>query len=371
MSSPYEVLESVYQKALQQPPSALSPAQQERVKTIVDFAETQKAVLAAVLTSLAKKLVSPEQDVRQHKVELPGGYSGRVFDTNYVTPFIREKFPRLAMHSGSGWLTRSIEQLHPFTLDFPGRIRNSHLKRAFLEILDDIETQGTSAEAYLLALFQALVAEQEQTYIRFERRVEGHVTVDSVVQALGLHFNYDYRAAGASRLPVLAIYAVYRLLMTLPRYDGKNLLPLKSHTTSDTKSGSIGDIEITGKDGQFFEAVEVKFGRPITLAMVEDAFGKIESLPVSRYYLLTTAEPNALQTAEIADFVNKVYKQHGCEMIVNGVIPTLKYYLRLLDNPAAFIDAYESCLSDEVESNTDLKLAHIQRWQELRHRFGV
>jgi len=102
----------------------LSPEQGEWVEIIVTKAESQKAVLAATLTSLVKKVVTPEQDIRLHKVEMPGGYSGRSFDTQYVTTFLHEKMPRLAMKSGSGWLTRSIEQNHAFGLDFTGKIQD-------------------------------------------------------------------------------------------------------------------------------------------------------------------------------------------------------------------------------------------------------
>lgn len=43
------------------------------------------------------------------------GYSGRSFDTKYITPFMKFKFPKIAMRE-SGWLTRSLEQLEPYDL---------------------------------------------------------------------------------------------------------------------------------------------------------------------------------------------------------------------------------------------------------------
>lgn len=109
---------------------------------IVSNVESFKAIVTVLATSLVKKIENPKQDVRYHKNELKGGYSGRTFDTKFITPFFKKYFPRFSMKE-SGWLTRSIEQPHPFTFKFPGKIRNKDVKQAFLEILHDIEENKT------------------------------------------------------------------------------------------------------------------------------------------------------------------------------------------------------------------------------------
>ncbi len=350
-------------------PEPLSAEQTEWVQAVADAAESQKAVLAATITSLVKKSETPAQDVRLHKTIMPGGYSGRSYDTSHVTSFLAEEghFPRLAMKSGSGWLTRSIEQDHPFTLDFPGRIQVAQVKNAFLQILNDVQEKGQAPEPYLRALFGALLRRAEAAVIVFaplpkERRV----TVQAVTNGLESHFFYRYAGAGASRLPVLALYALYELLMeTNPRYKDKRLLPLKSHTTSDLKSASIGDIEIADTDGAFFEAVEVKHEIAINARLVTDAFNKFAPLPVHRYYLLTTANPNVTDLDEVNQIVARVAREHGCEIIVNGLLPTLKYYLRLLDDPAAFIAGYTALLERDFAAGADIKETHLRRWNEI------
>lgn len=187
-----------------------------------------------------------------------------------------------------------------------------------------------------------------------------------VLNLLEAHFNHTYKTSGASRLPVLALYVIYQLLMDLPRYEDKQLLSLKKQTTSDTKSRSIGDIEILDVDGNFFEALEIKHGKPIDLGMIQIVFEKIKNLTIKRYYLLTTKIPNTVQPNEIAVFCDKVLSQHGCEIIVNGVIPTLKYYLRLLPNLDAFIEGYTTILQIEFASGS-IKSVHLQKWQSLIH----
>jgi phosphoribosyl-ATP pyrophosphohydrolase len=97
--------------------------------------------IAVLITSLLKKVVSPNQDIRLNRKEFEGGYSGRSLDTHAITPWLKHHFPRFAPKE-SGWLTRSIEQPHPFNKEFPGKIRNKKVKEAFLSILDSIESES-------------------------------------------------------------------------------------------------------------------------------------------------------------------------------------------------------------------------------------
>ena len=54
------------------------------------------------------KALNPAQDIRNHQASIEGGYSGRTFDSKYITPFMKlHKFPSMAE---SGWLTRALEQ---------------------------------------------------------------------------------------------------------------------------------------------------------------------------------------------------------------------------------------------------------------------
>jgi DNA (cytosine-5)-methyltransferase 1 len=52
----------------------------------------------------------------------------------------------------SGWLTRSLEQPFPYTLDYQGKISNQKTKDAFLGLIDFIETNPQQAEVILRLL---------------------------------------------------------------------------------------------------------------------------------------------------------------------------------------------------------------------------
>ena len=377
MDNPFEILDKAYRNAKSQlNPLELSDIQRNWIHIIIKNAESQKGVLTVLITSLVKKIETPSQDVRYHKKELVNGYSGRGFDTKYITPFINKKFQRYAMKGGSGWLTRSLEQAHPYTLEYPGRIQNLPVKDAFLGILNDIEENKANPEKYLIAVLAGLIKVMERSHIRaslfesennkdYKVQQAERITIDKILQILIRHFSLGYGVSGASRLPVLAVYSVYEMLMEIERYKGKSLLPLKSHTTSDTKSGGIGDIEVLDENGDFFEAVEIKHEIPITTTLVQDAYQKFESTPVHRYYLLTTAEPNIENSTSVDSLMQECHAKHSCEIIVNGIVPSLRYYLRLVSNPKLFIDNYSYNLQQDFSQNTDIKEIHLRYWEEL------
>ena len=191
------------------------------------------------------------------------------------------------------------------------------------------------------------------------------ITIANIVNILNYHFSCNYQVTGASRLPVLAIYSAYKLFMNFERYKNKKLSLLKSCTTLDTRSGGIGDIEVLDENGFFFEAVEIKHNIPISSELIQDAYQKFSETSVSRYYLLTTAEPNVDNAETVNSLVCQIRTQHECEIIVDGVLPSLKYYLRLLSNPKLFLDCYWKNLQLDFNQNTDIKEAHLHRWKEL------
>lgn len=366
------ILEDTYQLAESSDNtySDLSESQERWVSAIIEKSESFRAVLTVLITSLVKKIQTPTQDVRYHQDNLPNGYSGRSLDTEHITPFMKEKFRRFSM-AESGWLTRSLEQPYPYTLDYEGKIRKKTVKNAFLQILNDIEENKADPRKYLQAIFSALITLMKESQISFDFLKEAQqtetVTIEKIVDLLRHHFSHDYGVAGASRLPVVAVYSAYEMLMEIQRYEGKTLSPLKSHTASDTKSRgirAIGDIEVM-HENSFFEGVEIKHNIPISLGLVEDAYQKFAQTPVSRYYLLTTAEPNVEDIDSVNEFVSEIHKQHGCEVIVNGILPSLKYYLRLLSSPQLFLENYSKNLQLDFQQKAEIKETHLRHWETL------
>lgn len=373
MPTPNEIMESAYQQAkkesLEKLLAGLPSESVQNLRTVVENAETQKAVLGVTLTSLVYKVYDPKQDIRKHQEGMKDGYSGRTFDTKYITPFLKNKFPHFAM-AESAWLTRSLEQPQPFNLNYAGKIRNTALKTAFLKILDQIQSDSTLAPKFLVALMRFMLEATAKDDALFAKiHVSSGVTISKIIDAFNLHIRHDYGkgVVGIARLPVLAIYSVYNLLMPdVKRYAGKILVPLESHTSPDSRSKSLGDIDVNNPDNTCFESVEIKHNKPITADMVGVAYRKIRNTNIDRYYILTTSEPNFDDYESVMQEIEKYKKIHPCQIIVNGVIPSLKYYMRLISNPQDIIDEYTQWLEFEYQRASGVKREHVRFWQEIR-----
>lgn len=358
-----ELLEQAYQNAQESLGSNdtaqtnLSNLITAPLDTVLEHSESSKAVLTVVITSLVYKILFPKQDIRKHQTSIEGGYSGRTFDSKYITPFLKaQKFPAMAE---SGWLTRSLEQKVPYDKAYTGAIRPDKLKIAFLNAIDLIQKNQHLPEI-LDYLLQKLILQRNAQEIDLAK--PHNLPISTIITLLTKQFNAKYKANGASRLPVLALYAVYQCMISeLKRFQGKQLLPLESHTSADSRSGRIGDIDITDESGKAFEAVEVKHGIPITVQLVKDAFEKFKTTQVSRYYLLSTADIAESEKEELEAEIDRIKNIHGCHIIANGLVSSLKYYLRLLEDTSMFIDFYV----DLLKSDETLKYEHKIEWNKI------
>lgn len=324
---------------------------------ILSKSESSKAVLTVILTSAVYKFLNPDQDIRKHQTSIPQGYSGRSFDSKFITPFLKNvKFPSMAE---SGWLTRSLEQKVPYDMNYSGAIRPESLKIAFLETINFIQ-EGQKIEELLSYLFQGLIIQRNSQQIDLAKPL--NLPITTIIKLLSQHFSARYSADGASRLPVLALYAVYQCLINeIKRFEGKILLPIESHTSADARSGRIGDIDIVDERNRAFEAVEVKHGIPISSQLVKDAFEKFKTTQVKRYYLLSTANIDPSQATEVDQEIERIKNTHGCHVIANGLIHSLQYYIRLLSDTSEFIENYVNL----VESDAALKFEHKKEWNNI------
>ncbi len=358
--NPKKLLENAHQKALYSLGSddyikhSLPTSINDSLDEILNRSESSKAVLTVILTSLVYKILNPQQDIRRHQTSIEGGYSGRTFDTKYITPFLKEmKFPAMAE---SGWLTRSLEQKRPYDFNYSGAIRPKSLKGAFLNAIDEIQS-GQSLEEMLDYLLQGLIIKRNKQQIQLAKPL--NLPILTIISLLKSHFNAKYIADGASRLPVLALYASYQcLVQELKRYEGKQLLPIESHTSADIRSGRIGDIDIVDEKLKTFEAVEVKHGINITAQLIRDSFDKFKTTQVQRYYLLSTTNIRPKDRANINAEIDRIKNIHGCHVIANGLIDSLNYYLRLISNTSEFIENYVKL----IEGDSALKFEHKKQW---------
>ena len=350
-----QYLDEAYQSSAIETSTSIAADVKKNLDIIAENRERCKAVLAVTITLILKKIESPKQDIRKHQAGMEGGFSARVLDTGVVTPFLKKNdFPYMA--SGAGALTRSLEQAVPYDKNYTGKISPQVVKNAFLSCLDTIQNGNVNPNDALIYLFTQLIKYRDlDKSIKLNRPV--NMTIKDIVSKVNEHF--EKCGGEGSRLPVLAIYAVYKqLVIEVQRYKNCVLCELQEHNAPDSQSGFLGDIQVNDANGRPFEVVEIKHNIKLNPDILNACYNKFKSEPVKTYYLLSTNEE--LQDHElISQRILHIEKNHGCQMIVNGIQTTLKYYLRLLADPHNFLHQYVDLV--EKVSSYNIKI----QWQEL------
>ncbi|MEL4895288.1 hypothetical protein [Crocosphaera sp. Alani8] len=95
--------------------------------------------------------------------------------------------------------------------------------------------------------------------------------------------------------------------------------------------------------------------------MIRIAKDKIIKFNPRRYCIFSSANINELDSLLIEQEIKIIRDSHGCQMIINGTIPTLKYYLRLITSTEKFLDNY----SKLVELDQELQVIHKIKWNEI------
>ena len=115
------------------------------------------------------------------------------------------------------------------------------------------------------------------------------------------------------------------------------------------------------KEEKLFEAIEIKLDKSIDVNILRIAKEKIVRYNPKRYYILSYYEINEKDRDVINEIIEEVKSKHGCQIVVNGVLSTLKYYMRLVSNLEEFISIY----SNLIEKDSELKRIHKEKWNEF------
>lgn len=355
-----EQLLEIYKKSQKIDDIKLSTELMQELELITTNVNKNKGVFTVLTTLLTHKILFPNQDIRYFQAKMDNGFSARSIDTKYITPTLNELgLPAMAE---SGWLTRSLEQPYPYTLDYQGEISGTGMKQAFLKTIDCFEKNPKLAEPILRILLNSAIKYREANKVEIHKiNTDDNIQISEILDILHEHFSTSYGTHGGAKLPVLAFYAIYTYLVKeMSRYKDTELLLLGSHTASDRTSNSSGDIEIA-KNGEIFEAIEIKLDKAPDLQMVRIAYGKIIKFNPERYYILSGLPPVECEQAEINEMIFKIQVEHGCQLIVNGLYKTLNYYLRLISNPRLFLNKY----IELVEIDSELSIEHKEKLKDI------
>ncbi len=374
-----EILEKAYKKAEQIVKKKQLDKFSEKIREDLDLLikkiEQNKSIVSALVTSLVKKIIDPKQDIRLHRTDFENGYSARSLDTKFTSPFFKNHFPKYANKESSFLTLATRERIKWTKKDGTAlKIRNKALKNSFLNVFDQIEVHKISAEEYLNYLFAKMIELSWQDEIILDKvdkefQKIGTLNINIILEMLQKHFAIKL----SSRLPVIAIYSIYQILIPiLKRYENKKLVSLQVHTSSD-KHG-FGDIEIYTKTNKPFEIVEIKHNIPLDKYLIFDIVKKTENTPIDRYYILTTFKAgfeNEETEKSVNEFIMQIKQSKGIDIIANGIITTLKYYLRFIDDYKQFVKTYTDNLIKDAKNSTEVKSFHIEKWTEILKEYGL
>ena len=334
------------------PDEALGP---DLARQVDQLAQAKNAARGIALTLVAYKLVEPSQDIRAHKADHPGGFAARSYDTRVVIPFLIEK--SLPRNVETHWLSQTFSFAGPYV---PGTILKTQPRKAgelLIPVVNAVEEDPGKAKAVLTLILRRLILIRNSDRVDLTRPKD--LPIAKVRELIEAHLAGPYKA-NAPRLPQLVIYAAYECLIdSVARYDGAELEPLERLKSADRKRGTIGDV-VVSRDGIRMEAVEIKHDQPIAHIHVAEAIDKVRAESVRRYYLLSNRGIDPTDGERIAKLVEDFRRQNGCEIIINGVVDSLAYYLRLLPDTTRFLFAYARL----VETDTDTGYEHRIRWNK-------
>jgi len=345
------------------------------INSIVSNLKHGKSFISATVTLLLVKFKFPEQDLNKHTAQL-GGISFRTIDEKVTIPILRKHFPAY-VNTSTAWLTPTFRGQEPLTEAISNKARVKEIKENFPLFIEKVNKNIILADKVLLYLLYRLFKMREQdqyelkTIINKNTTVSGpSLTIHKTVEILERFLNISNKKhLYTARLPVLMLYSIYKLLVSqgIGIYAGKHLAPLKHHNVSDMKEG-YGDIEIYDEEGKIFEAVEVKHSIPINPTIVETKLNQVLSSPIKRYFFLTTAEPYIEKgyEDEIRKLIEQAKRSMDIEIVCNGVLHTIKYYLRIIGNTMKFMNLLLEILHDEYNKDASIiAVEHIKILKEL------
>ena len=313
------------------------------------------------------KVHRPDRDIRKPFTEIgdPDTYSGRTHDEKYITDFvIRYQLP---CNITTAFLTPAFRTFNQALL--PGTRLSGKPRKpydAVLQLLQLVQNGTMDARTVLIEIVRQLILlrdeRQQQINALLQVGIQPHLlTVEAILDLIKEHL----KAPRSSRLPVLIITAAYEVAQN---HLGKRLRPLQPHTAADTRTGTLGDLEIISQDSQQITIVYEMKTRSVTYRDIENARKKITntSSQIDQYVFVTTAPIDA----GVLMHASMLTKQIGVEFMVLDCLEFIKHFLHLFyELRAKFLDRYQQLILSEPESAVSYELK--RKFLELRNALAA
>ena len=263
----------------------LSEYDRKMIVSLVDEITSEKgrAMIVLLFIQLTVKAICPEQSVRLHKANNGNnqfswkeGISMRTIDSNFVTPFLRDK-RLLNLNKYGAFMTRSLSENYPYTSFYKASIRGE--ANAWKKLTDRIESQKFSSRKALIYLI-SLLKNRSQEFTATADRVIGEAEAyasNTNYKDIGsllkkLVENSDYSA----RIFEIVMHSLMQVLQSKNELSGK-LQPMTQMRSANKKHGNIGDIEVIDSDGHIIESWDAKYGKPYLRDELEELDDKLQN----------------------------------------------------------------------------------------------
>jgi DNA adenine methylase len=353
MLSPLEALNAAYQAATEQPdlPRHSDPAILRQIAYLC-HSPKNRAPARLLIAALAAKIAYPHIDIRKPYTEIGGAdtYSGRAIDEGYVTAFIQRH--QLPLNYTTAFLTPAFRNRNtPLTVGLNMSGRPAALYAALLDVLEAVAEGRITPEAALTeAIRQLLIVkrgrQERVAALQAALSPDGNaLSVEAIIDLLRQHFALPR----SSRLPVLAVAAVYHVAQTAL---GERILPLSQYNAADSQTGALGDLEITLIDNQAIITVYEVKARQIRIEDIDHALEKIHNSGTALHrYLFITTEP---VDDAVARYTKSIYVSSGIEIAVLDCLTFIRHFLHLFHRlRMTYLNAYQALLLQMPESTAE------------------
>lgn len=327
-----------------------------------------------LITCLACGATDVRVDVRYHRKSNtsqsesmpapPAGkiwFSGRGISESVIYPWMEFRNLRT---SKSGWQTRTFERPKAYTLNYPENI--GYLRDEFLKLLDFVSRKEVASKDLLSYLFR-LEIKHRLTISALRDEIGKKESFISTVD-LGDFFHKLFSLEKSSRLPVLAVYALYQCITA--EYDiylNCELLPIGDHEAADSRTNACGDIELAGEDGTIFEAIEVKHGIRYDLSWLLRIREKIEKHRPAKYLALTTHDDVVKFDSEAELCYGQIIDDNCCDLLFENTTHFILSHFRTLQNQNNYFGNLEQLLrTDKAVTERHLEFYKSYKFEYLR-----
>ncbi len=275
--------------------------------TILDNVDKSWAPLKATIACISAKIVFPEWDTRYHQTQIGGMYSLRSIDRTHVANFFHKH--QLYSTCTEFALTRSFEKAEPFTQEYSGNISPRECKKAFLNIIEYVNTNKKPFiwQSMLVYLVQHLKKRkkcindlQKSSWVPTS---QSHFTLRDVEKSCDF---INELGSGCAVLPVIAVHTLLSIIQP-HLWPCLKIKDLKEHTSPDNHCESFGDVEAfmvqtmdmskpTIKTSTKI-AIEIKHKIQITESILTIFDHKTRDHDIPLKYILTTA-PQQVKVSE-------------------------------------------------------------------------